>query len=167
MNIRQALTVCIALASLLIAPFAPAQSRGTFTELSPGVPVATGSRIEVIEFFYFGCPVCYELQPHLSRWLAQAPEYVALRRVPALSLGGAQSWERFARLYYTLEAVGHMPRLLWPVSRHCGAMPCSRKAQPSSTPTSTMPSTAATSSRSMTARPLIRYGKWTVAGHRR
>src|SRR5882672_56681 len=64
-------------------------------------------RIEVIEFFYYGCPVCYETQPFLSRWLGTAPEYVAIRRVPALS---TEAWEPFAKLFYTLETLGQIER---------------------------------------------------------
>jgi thiol:disulfide interchange protein DsbA len=66
----------------------------------------------VIEFFYYGCPVCYETEPVLSRWVAAAPDYVAIRRVPALS---SEAWEPFAKLYYALEALGEIERLHWPV----------------------------------------------------
>src|SRR5712692_10277139 len=61
-----------------------------FQRIEPRRPVAADGRIEVIEFFYYGCPVCYETQPILSRWLGTAPEYVSIRRVPALS---TQAWE--------------------------------------------------------------------------
>ncbi len=84
---------------------------GAVVRLAPPRPVATGARIEVIEFFYYGCPLCYELEPLMTRWLAtQAPEYVALRRIPALTPDG---WEVFARLFFTLEAMGHISRLHW------------------------------------------------------
>jgi len=66
----------------------------------------------VIEFFYYGCPVCYETEPFLSRWLVSAPEYVELRRVPALS---SEAWGPFAKLFYTLDALGQISRLHWPV----------------------------------------------------
>lgn len=104
----------IALALLLVSTAAPAQitAKGEYTRLSPPRPVATGSRIEVIEFFYYGCPICYELQPLMSRWLVGAPNYVAHRRVPVSSADG---WESFARLFYTLEIMGQIPRLHWPV----------------------------------------------------
>jgi thiol:disulfide interchange protein DsbA len=69
-------------------------------------------KIEVIEFFYFGCPVCYELEPMLSRWAIEAPKHVVLRRVPALITA---NWENFARLYYALEDFGEAERLFWPV----------------------------------------------------
>ncbi len=91
---------------------------GDFQRISPPRPVASGEKIEVIEFFYYGCPVCYEFQPHLSRWLVQGPDYISIRRVPTLpseSTEGLDGWLRFARLHYTLEAIGQLARLHWPV----------------------------------------------------
>lgn len=89
-----------------------------FLRLSPPRPVATGERIEIIEFFYYGCPICYEFQPHLSRWLVQGPDYVSIRRIPTLPSEGSEGldgWVRFARLHYTLEALGQIARLHWPI----------------------------------------------------
>jgi protein dithiol oxidoreductase (disulfide-forming) len=104
-----------ALAVALAAAGALGQThvRPEVVRLDPPRPVATGERIEVIEFFYYGCPICYELEPHMTRWLAtQAPGYVALRRIPALS---SEGWETLAKLYFTLEAIGEVSRLHWPV----------------------------------------------------
>ena len=89
-----------------------------FQRLSPPKPVSTGEKIEVIEFFYYGCPICYEFQPHLSRWLVQGPDFISIRRVPTLPSEGSEGldgWIRFARLHYTLEALGQLGRLHWPV----------------------------------------------------
>jgi len=104
-----------ALALALAAAGALGQTdvRPEVVRLDPPRPVATGERIEVIEFFYYGCPICYDLEPHMTRWLAaQAPGHVALRRIPVLS---SQGWETLAKLYYTLEAIGEVSRLHWPV----------------------------------------------------
>lgn len=90
----------------------PAQAKRDFLRIEPPRPTASGSRIEVIEFFYYGCPVCYETEPILTRWLANAPPDVVLRRVPALA---TSSWENFARLFYTLDVLGERDRLHWPV----------------------------------------------------
>jgi thiol:disulfide interchange protein DsbA len=73
---------------------------------------ATGEAIEVIEFFYYGCPVCYDAQPHIARWLAREGASVAFTRVPQAS--SPQS-ENFALTYYALEASGHLERLHGPV----------------------------------------------------
>ena len=83
-----------------------------YVRLDPPRPVASGDKIEVIEFFYYGCPVCYELEPTLSRWFFNSPGTIVLRRVPALS---SENWDNFAKLFYTLEAVGQLGRLHWPV----------------------------------------------------
>jgi thiol:disulfide interchange protein DsbA len=83
-----------------------------YVRLDPAHPVASGDKIEVIEFFYYGCPVCYELEPKLSRWYFNGPGTIALRRVPALS---SDNWDNFAKLFYTLESMGQLARLHWPV----------------------------------------------------
>ena len=89
-----------------------AQPAPAWVRLQAPQPVSTGDKIEVIEFFYYGCPVCYEFEPILTRWLVNAPGDVVLRRVPALA---TESWENFARLFYTLEALDALARLHWPV----------------------------------------------------
>jgi thiol:disulfide interchange protein DsbA len=114
-------SVLAALAALLLALAAagvhaqqqnmPQLSR-EYIRLDPPHPVATGDKIEIIEFFYYGCPICYELQPTLSRWLFRAPDFIAIRRVPALS---TDNWENFAKLFYSLEVIGDLPRLHWPI----------------------------------------------------
>ena len=83
-----------------------------YHELSPHHPVSSGERIEVIEFFYYGCPVCYEAQPHIARWLMRAGSGVTLLRVPAVF---TESSESFARTFYTLGAMNQIARLHWPL----------------------------------------------------
>ncbi|MBI4194496.1 MAG: thiol:disulfide interchange protein DsbA/DsbL [Betaproteobacteria bacterium] len=70
--------------------------------------VATGDRIEVIDFFWYGCPHCYNLQPALEEWIRRKPADVAVRRIPVIL---RDSWAPHARIYYTLEALGELERL--------------------------------------------------------
>src|SRR5262252_6315752 len=100
------------LAALTLDASAQFKAGQEFQRIDPPHAAAAGERIEVIEFFYYGCPVCYETEPFLSRWLKDAPDYVAIRHVPALS---SEAWEPLAKLYYTLEALGQIDRLHWPV----------------------------------------------------
>lgn len=58
-------------------------------------------KIEVLEFFSYGCPHCGQLNPLFKEWAAQLPKDVSARRVPVTFGRGA--WENLARLYYTLE----------------------------------------------------------------
>jgi protein dithiol oxidoreductase (disulfide-forming) len=74
----------------------------------PQQPVATAGRIEVIEFFWYGCPYCYQLQPPLEQWLVRKPADVELRRIPAVF---RESWIPHARVFYTLQNLGELTRL--------------------------------------------------------
>jgi len=65
--------------------------------------VETGKKIEVIEFFSYGCPHCAALEPFLDKWLDKLPEDVAFRRVPVMF---HEDWVTLAKVYYTLDAMG-------------------------------------------------------------
>jgi thiol:disulfide interchange protein DsbA len=69
---------------------------------------ATG-KIEVVEFFSWGCPHCYEFYPKLAIWLSTLPKEVSFKRVP-VGLGHPE-WEALARAFYALQATGDVNRL--------------------------------------------------------
>lgn len=99
--------------ALVTAGFASAQQPALRPKLEyivvePPQPVTTGERIEVVEFFWYGCPHCYRLQPSLEAWLKRKPADVELRRIPAIF---RDSWAAHARVYYTLDALGEVGRL--------------------------------------------------------
>jgi len=71
-------------------------------------PTESGKKIEVIEFFSYGCPHCNDLEPILDAWLAKLPPDVQFRRVPVMF---QQRWEALAQVYYTLDAMGDEARL--------------------------------------------------------
>ena len=79
-----------------------------YARLKNAQPVETGKKIEVIEFFSYGCPHCNDLEPILDAWLAKLPPDVEFRRVPVMF---QQRWEGLARIYYTLDAMGDEQRL--------------------------------------------------------
>ena len=85
----------------------PLRQKMEYDLISPQ-PVSTNERIEVIEFFWYGCPHCYNLQPPLDAWLKRKPADVELRRIPAVF---RESWIPHARVYYTLEALGEVGQL--------------------------------------------------------
>jgi thiol:disulfide interchange protein DsbA len=71
-------------------------------------PVATGDRIEVIDFFFYGCQYCNELLPRLERWRKNKPADVVYRHMPVVR---HDSWVPLAKTYFTLEAMGEVERL--------------------------------------------------------
>ena len=52
--------------------------------VSPAAPTATGDKIEVLEFFWYGCPHCFKFLPVMEAYEDTAPEYVEIRRMPAI-----------------------------------------------------------------------------------
>ncbi len=79
-----------------------------YTELKPGQPVDAQGKIEVLEFFWYGCPHCYTLEPLLEKWIARLPADVQFRRVPAVF---NEAWARDAAVFYTFEALGVVEKL--------------------------------------------------------
>jgi len=74
----------------------------------PPQPGAGGNRIEVIEFFYYGCDSCYRFEPMLAGWVRKLPSDVLFRRVPALR---RMDWVPLTRLYFALDEAGALDRL--------------------------------------------------------
>ncbi|HEY8857283.1 MAG TPA: thiol:disulfide interchange protein DsbA/DsbL [Rugosibacter sp.] len=66
-------------------------------------------KIEVVEFFSYGCPHCNDFHPVLDAWAAKLPKDVTLRRVPVSF--NRPPWARLSRLYFTLDAMGELSRL--------------------------------------------------------
>jgi thiol:disulfide interchange protein DsbA len=79
-----------------------------YARLANAQPVATGKKIEVLEFFWYRCPHCFQLEPGLNAWLKKLPKDAQLRRVPAVF---RDDWMPGAKLYYTLEQMGLLDRL--------------------------------------------------------
>ncbi len=77
---------------------------------NPG-KVDVPGKIEVREFFWYGCGHCFTLEPHMQVWLRKLPKDVNFVRTPAAM---NQVWEMNARGYYVSEALGvrkrtHLP----------------------------------------------------------
>jgi thiol:disulfide interchange protein DsbA len=66
-------------------------------------------KIDVVEFFSWGCPHCYEFYPKLARWLATLPKDTSFKRVP-VGLGHPE-WEALAKAFYALQVTGDVDRL--------------------------------------------------------
>jgi thiol:disulfide interchange protein DsbA len=103
-----------ALAALSTAP-AFAQTAGKdYTAIVPPQPSEEAGKIEVLEFFSYGCPHCADFNPLLSAWAAKLPADVVLKKVPVTF--GRAAWANIARLFYTLEILGESARLEGDVS---------------------------------------------------
>jgi thiol:disulfide interchange protein DsbA len=66
-------------------------------------PLESKSKVEVIEFFWYGCPHCYDFEPELNAWLKRQPKDVIFRKVP---VAFRDDFMPHSQLFYALEAMG-------------------------------------------------------------
>lgn len=95
-------------ATICLAPLAALAQRPDYVELNPPQPVETTDKIEVLEFFWYGCIHCYNLEPKLETWLKTLPKDVEFRRVPAVF---NERWAHDASIFYAFEAMGLLDKL--------------------------------------------------------
>lgn len=74
-----------------------------YTKLATPVPTATGNKVEVLEFFWYGCPHCYHFDPLITDWLKTLPDNAKFLRVPAPL---NPRWMVHSKAYYALQSMG-------------------------------------------------------------
>jgi len=79
-----------------------------YVKLSQPLPVTPG-KIEVIEFFWYGCPHCNAFEPMLDAWQKGLPADVAFRRVPVAFRD--EPFTAHQRIFYALDAMGLIPTM--------------------------------------------------------
>jgi thiol:disulfide interchange protein DsbA len=79
-----------------------------YTMLVPPQPTNSGNKIEVLEFFFYGCPHCFHLHPALSKWEKTMPKDVKLEFVP---VHFSPQQEPMAYTFYALKEMGKLNRL--------------------------------------------------------
>jgi len=104
-------TLLLTTAALLLSTAAHAQlvEGRDYRTLDPPQRTLSPGKIEVIEFFSYGCPHCNQLQTLLASWVAKLPHDVAFRRVATGF--GRTAWTNLAKAYYALDATGDLPKL--------------------------------------------------------
>jgi protein dithiol oxidoreductase (disulfide-forming) len=58
------------------------------------------ARVQVIEFFSYGCSWCYRLESHVQAWEKKKADYVSFHRIP---VEFQPSWIPLTKAYYTAE----------------------------------------------------------------
>lgn len=93
---------------LVFLPLAPLMAQGFqegvhYDRVAPADTRDADAPIEVAEYFWYGCPHCYSIEPAVQRWLETKPENVTFLRVPAPL---NPRWAVHARAYYVAEVLG-------------------------------------------------------------
>ena len=77
--------------------------------IDPAQPQPTTVKgVEVLEFFNYACPHCYEFEPTLKFWLKSKPKSTEFRYVPAVF---NERMIPLAKIYYALEEMGLLDKL--------------------------------------------------------
>jgi len=71
--------------------------------LSAPQPTESKGKIEVAEFFWYGCPHCYDLEPEIQAWVKRQKNDVVFKRVP---IAFRDDFLPHSQIFYALEALG-------------------------------------------------------------
>ena len=66
-------------------------------------PIDVKGKVEVIEFFWYGCPHCYEFEPELKGWIKRQNKDVVFKKVP---IAFREELMPHSQLFYALETLG-------------------------------------------------------------
>lgn len=98
-----------------LAPLAAQAQAAGFKEgsdyLRLAKPVATdsaGGKVEVLEFFSYGCIHCFNFEAPMAAWIKKLPANVVVRRTP---VAFNDSFVPLQKLYYAIEALGQVEAL--------------------------------------------------------
>jgi thiol:disulfide interchange protein DsbA len=102
-----------------LAALAPSRARAQlvagrdYSVLSPEQPVESTAKVDVVEFFWYGCIHCYNLEALLEAWIPKLPADAQFRRIPAVF--DSPRWALDAGVYFAFEALGVLERLHRPL----------------------------------------------------
>jgi thiol:disulfide interchange protein DsbA len=100
--------LCLMAGSAFASPTDPKNGAEYLTLQAPQPVQATGNKVEVIEFFMYHCPFCFQLEPDLAAWVKKQGDNIQFRRVHFPFTGPL---DPEAHLYLTLEAMGKQEAL--------------------------------------------------------
>lgn len=75
-----------------------------YVKLPQRQPTQDPKKIEVVEFFWYGCPHCHAFEPALEAWLKKLPSDVNFRRLPVAFR--EVPFVLHQKLYFAIEAMG-------------------------------------------------------------
>ncbi|GAB2181278.1 thiol:disulfide interchange protein DsbA/DsbL [Denitratisoma sp. agr-D3] len=109
MRAFKSLLLSLVLAATAFAATAAEPQEGKdYVTLNPAVPGDSPGKVEITEFFWYGCPHCYHFEPTFNQWAKKQAKDVTVRFIPAPL---NPSWTPGAKLYYALDALGLQDKL--------------------------------------------------------
>lgn len=103
------LAIGFGVAGIGLAASGTSRAQGGFVEgthyarlVQPVLVTAPAGKVEVIEFFWYGCPHCNAFEPALDAWQKKLPADVAFKRVP---VAFRAIYAVHQQIFYALEAL--------------------------------------------------------------
>ncbi|MBU0500709.1 MAG: thiol:disulfide interchange protein DsbA/DsbL [Gammaproteobacteria bacterium] len=91
------------------------QENINYFEIFPNYPGEEQGKLEVLEFFWYNCPHCKDIEPHLLKWLERKPEGVTFNQIPVIFMGRDghpnAAGKLHAETFYALEMMGKLEGL--------------------------------------------------------
>lgn len=78
-----------------------------YTRIDKPARTENPDKIEVREFFWYGCPHCYKMESFLKPWLVNKPKDVEFIRTPGVL---NRNWEVHARAFYAVQSLGFLEK---------------------------------------------------------
>ena len=107
-DVLKQLSLLAALGGIGLPAWAQDGAKG-FELVSPPQQTDVKGKVEVLEFFHYGCPHCKSFDPLLELWVKKLPADVVFVRVPVT--WGNPQLIGLAKLFLTLETTGDHARL--------------------------------------------------------
>jgi len=104
-RLRRALIAALALSPVALRAQTPGE---LYTTLPNALPVEDPAKVEVAEFFWYGCIHCYNLEPLIEAWAPKLPPDAYFRRIPAVF---NERWALDGAIYYAFETLGVLGKL--------------------------------------------------------
>ncbi len=122
LNLRRPITALLLLLLPLTAfavPYAPSAANAAdflperdYTVLATPLPTSTGNKIEVREFFFYGCSHCFDLEIPVRNWLKRKTADIEFVRTPAVL---SPTWEPLGRAFYVAEELKVLEKIHAPL----------------------------------------------------
>jgi thiol:disulfide interchange protein DsbA len=91
-----------ALAALFLLALVPVGHAADYRVINASGAPGDPGKIEVTEFFWYGCPHCYRFAPLIEEWRASKPEDVEFRHMPAVL---SERWALHGRAFFAAQAL--------------------------------------------------------------
>jgi thiol:disulfide interchange protein DsbA len=108
MNIKILRCCSLALIFCLIFLFNKSYAAEKYIVLSSPNVIEKKGTIKVVEYFWYGCPHCYQLEPYIEKWLQEKEDYIEFIRIPAVL---NRKWLQHAKIFYVAKKLGILNKI--------------------------------------------------------